>query len=425
MANGIFGGGTGTVSDPYIIEDGKDLNAIRYLFQSSSSTYKYFKITRDIDVKFDLDGAKWKPIEYFYGSIDGGRHIIYNLSIQDYTEDNIGFISTVQWNNVDVNTPVFKDLCFMNIDIDARKGVGCLCGYANIAVNNNALLAKNVSVFGKIKGKHLSGTLGSIDYTYNSSTDFRLLDNCYFDLEYIPTSDDSTMSIICNKITNTYEQNVSFIISDTIIRNRLSKEYVLDNKIKMISSTTTKIPVYSIRNIIVNEDIVDENCLNLETLTYDEFDKANVLFDNFLYKKDEKKRLYWKVDDNGIKPSLLYNNTILIKSNEGWFTYKDDSSGTYLKKLSNINMPEMEEFYLNGINNSYLLRRDFWNEVKAKLHNITVYNIYKNIYTKNVSVDSMHIARADDTHTESDNKYLYRYSYDFTGREEFNVNRIG
>ena len=126
MANGMFGGGIGTIYNPYIIEDGKDLNAIRYLFQSSSSTYKYFKITRDIDVKFDLDGAKWKPIKYFYGSIDGGRHIIYNLSIQDYTEDNIGFISTVQWNNTDVNTPVFKDLCFMNIDIDARKGVGCL-----------------------------------------------------------------------------------------------------------------------------------------------------------------------------------------------------------------------------------------------------------------------------------------------------------
>ena len=54
MANGIFGGGTGTIYNPYIIEDGKDLNAIRYLFQSSSSTYKYLKITRDIDVKFDF-----------------------------------------------------------------------------------------------------------------------------------------------------------------------------------------------------------------------------------------------------------------------------------------------------------------------------------------------------------------------------------
>lgn len=424
MAHGTFGGGAGTVSNPYIIEDGKDLNAIRYLFQSSSSTYKYFKITRDIDVKFDLDGAKWKPIEYFYGSIDGNNHIIYNLQIQDYTSDNIGFISTIRWDNTDVNTPIFKDLCFMNIDIDARKGVGCLGGYANISVTNNALLAKNVSVFGKIKGKHLSGVINNIDYTYNGDISLRFLNNCYFDLEYTTTSDDSTMSAICSKFTSTYAQTITSNITNTIIRNKTSKNCVLDNKIKLISNMINATLTYSVGSVVVNECIEDENCSSLTTLTYDEFNKANAVFDNFLYQKDNKNKLYWVVDNNGIEPSLLRNNFILIKSDEGFFTYQNDvnHAGTHLKKLNNTLMPEIEVFRKNGIDNTYLLRRDFWNEVREKLHNVTIYNTYSNIYNKNVTIDSLHMDRVEDNeHTELDNKNIYRYSYTFTGKEEFTV----
>ena len=71
---------------------------------------------------------------------------------------------------------------------------------------------------------------------------------------------------------------------------------------------------------------------------------------------------------------------------------------------------------------TYLLRRDFWNEVREKLHNITIYNVYSNIYNKDVAVDSLHMDKVEDNeHTESDNKNIYRYSYTFTGKEEFTV----
>ena len=48
----------------------------------------------------------------------------------------------------------------------------------------------------------------------------------------------------------------------------------------------------------------------------------------------------------------------------------------------------------------------------------------KNMYTKNTEVDSISMKKVVSDKSESDNKYIYKYSYTFTGKEEFAMNNI-
>ena len=96
MANGKFGGGDGTSTNPYLIEDADDLNAIR--FKSNMC----FKMVNDInlaDGKYNI-GQGWNPINEFSGSFDGNWHKIVNLYINRPTQDYIAFFGSVLNANI-------------------------------------------------------------------------------------------------------------------------------------------------------------------------------------------------------------------------------------------------------------------------------------------------------------------------------------
>ena len=69
MANGLFGGGNGTVNNPYLVEDAEDLNAVRNKFGDY-----YFLQTQDIDLS---NYPNWQPIanssENFTGIYKGNN----------------------------------------------------------------------------------------------------------------------------------------------------------------------------------------------------------------------------------------------------------------------------------------------------------------------------------------------------------------
>ena len=165
MANGIFGGGTGSSDDPYIIEDGKDLSAIRYFFANPEiSTYKYFKITWDINLSIDIDEKNWEPIKYFYGQIDGDRHVIRGLSIKNYSDNAVGFILSAK---IYENKPIMKNLCFTGINIRGKKNVCCLfCDVTMAGSSNEISLIKNVSLIGEISGKYMAAVTNNIVFYY-------------------------------------------------------------------------------------------------------------------------------------------------------------------------------------------------------------------------------------------------------------------
>lgn len=73
MANGDFGGGYGTLKEPYLVEDVLDLNAVRH------NLFGYYYQTNDIYLE-----EKWDPIgPMFQGGYDGGFHKIDNLNVEE------------------------------------------------------------------------------------------------------------------------------------------------------------------------------------------------------------------------------------------------------------------------------------------------------------------------------------------------------
>jgi hypothetical protein len=85
-----FAGGTGTLSNPYLVSNATQLRAIACLKQTEPSTY--YALTNDIDV----GGANFIPLgvegDYFRGGIDGRGYTIDNLTMIYPGSSNIGFL---------------------------------------------------------------------------------------------------------------------------------------------------------------------------------------------------------------------------------------------------------------------------------------------------------------------------------------------
>ena len=118
MANGKFGGGDGTSTNPYLIEDADDLNAIR--FKSNMC----FKMVNDInlaDGKYNI-GQGWNPINEFSGSFDGNWHKIVNLYINRPTQDYVAFFGNVLNANI-------QRLFFVDANVIAHNDVAIVARY--------------------------------------------------------------------------------------------------------------------------------------------------------------------------------------------------------------------------------------------------------------------------------------------------------
>ena len=102
-----FAGGTGSITEPYLISNGAELRYLTNLcYSNSDATYgKYYKITNDI-VLNDTSIANWtasannfgisRPYNMwgFRGHLDGANHIIKGLYMNEPTNDYIGLFPT-------------------------------------------------------------------------------------------------------------------------------------------------------------------------------------------------------------------------------------------------------------------------------------------------------------------------------------------
>lgn len=71
MSSGNFGGGSGTSTDPYIVEDWADFAAI-------TDRTAYYKLSVDLDANNRNNGV-WEPFEIVFKSLDGDSHHIRNI----------------------------------------------------------------------------------------------------------------------------------------------------------------------------------------------------------------------------------------------------------------------------------------------------------------------------------------------------------
>ena len=155
-SNQNFAGGNGTKSDPFQIENVKQLNMIReYLDQN-------FVLIQDIDLK-EVDN--FKPIGSedtpFKGVLDGSGKSIKNLKINRPDEEYVGLFGFIS------DKALIKNICLENVNIRGNIDVGGLSGH----VKNSDI--KNSCVTGNITGKSYTGGMvgynkGRLHYSYTN-----------------------------------------------------------------------------------------------------------------------------------------------------------------------------------------------------------------------------------------------------------------
>ena len=75
-------------TNPYIIEDVADLNAVRNFYTKDSTTPYNFKLDCHLDLK-GSDFENWTPIPNFLGTFDGNFNCIYNLKIKERKKNDL------------------------------------------------------------------------------------------------------------------------------------------------------------------------------------------------------------------------------------------------------------------------------------------------------------------------------------------------
>ena len=145
--------GSGTVADPYVIGNLKDLKEFRDDV-NAGNTYKgkYVSVTADID----LGGEEWTPIGNssisFQGIFDANENTISNLVINGGSSSNIGFFGYTTDGEV-------KNLTIENAKVSGRLNVAVVAGtpyttkYTNIKVTGHVEV-KGMAYVGGVGGKN-------------------------------------------------------------------------------------------------------------------------------------------------------------------------------------------------------------------------------------------------------------------------------
>lgn len=164
MANGLFGGGSGTALSPYLIEDATDLNAIRT--KSTSAVYKLVK-------NINMDNYPYTPIPSFTGTLDGNGFSIMFLNIDlGNATDNCGLFVTLGAN------AKIRNLQITDSYFTAKSYIGAIAA----KIGGEGVVIENCFVGGGIIGTSFLGGLVGYNPSWNVT-----IKNCFNDA-YISTS---------------------------------------------------------------------------------------------------------------------------------------------------------------------------------------------------------------------------------------------
>lgn len=170
MANGNFGGGDGTVNNPFLVEDAYDLDAIRQFIGDSK---RYFIQVNDIDMS---GFGNFVPIGNGYGSnaisidYNGMGHKIYNLYIDNSHATGSQESKTALFGSVKSSSSI------SNLGIENCNIIGTYAtSFANtaplVAYENDKTIITNCYATGTVKGGGAGGLVGDNSNLY--------LENCY------------------------------------------------------------------------------------------------------------------------------------------------------------------------------------------------------------------------------------------------------
>ena len=191
-----FAGGKGTPSEPYLISNASELYyLVTEVSKANNADFtknKYFKITNDIYLNDVQDGTPVQNLtkpkswgnnlkapdtsakNFFYGTLDGGGHVIYGMYVYNYV--NPGLFGAI------ANGSTVKNLGFENFYFEGGAGsAGALAGYANWAGLSGSTAkisncyVKNATMVAGSSNK-LANAGGFIGNASNATIEFS---NCY------------------------------------------------------------------------------------------------------------------------------------------------------------------------------------------------------------------------------------------------------
>lgn len=187
-----YSGGSGLVSDPFLISTPQELDSIRYYINL------HYKLTQniDMDVAPFNSGEGWMPIgtnssgQEFSGSLDGNGYKIQNLYINRPTKDYVGLFGTTK-------NAVIKNIGIEEADVTGKNYVGALIGINFSEVSNSYSTGSMTGV------NHTGGLLGALE-TWDGST--ALLSNSYSTASAF-SSDYAAGGLVGRQISGTIENS--------------------------------------------------------------------------------------------------------------------------------------------------------------------------------------------------------------------------
>lgn len=417
MASGKFGGGNGSASTPYLIEDVKDLNAIRFFPD------KCFKLTQSINLSvypYNTNSG-WLPIANFCGQLDGDGHKIINLYINRPNIDNVGFFSVIfKKTNIDL---VVKNLYFDNATVYGNNNVGVVAGAINIqetvAPQTNYFFEK-LKITGTINGSNQVGAvLGRIywDGTFAWTPNFILNSRTTVKVT-VKSSGVDYSGLVGYGALSRGTIKVSHFISDCSFSNIVA------------GATTTLNPNHWTRTD-TNGITYDNSFYSSDTWTYGTKtnNKTNqelsvVTLGDFDKQINPDGTLVWsfKKNDRVVDLNLFLFKKHFIKTSKGYYIYDFDKS-QWVKKFDKPYT--REQLIANAMDNVDNIPFKGWDALKALLPSgETTFDLIDIIedsngttYTEsilNMDLDSTHTAGTDKklfskkiTFVDSNGKKLY------------------
>lgn len=349
MANGVFGGGSGISTNPYLIEDAVDLVAINK-FPSA-----YFKLSRNINLgvyPFNTEKG-WSPICNFTGSLDGNGKKILNLYINRPENDNVGLFLGI--TNTDTGQLKIKNLAIENANVCGHSNVGILAGNITNAQSSgviNPSFINNCKFTGNVKGfSNTGGVIGQSLFTGAAGYLTNVFQDVYIDVNVTASNNNSSFGSVIGQwnslsgnagVTGKLVNVLSVSSFSNIIMNKEDISFqpfafgYSQNALAMSRCCFDK-DKWSSSSVTLNsigcttEELVQDTVAQYHTILDSE---GNNIWD---IQNDIEKSRFPEL-------SLFNTKTIYIKAGESYYTYKnsawDEVFNTY---------PTIEEAIASGM----------------------------------------------------------------------------
>lgn len=423
MANGNFGGGKGTESNPYLIEDGVDLCNI------NSFPSAYFKLARNINLgiyPFNIEKG-WNPIRNFSGVFDGNGKKISNLYINRLTDDNVGlFANLINDNNGILK---IKNLFVENAVIHAHNNVGIIAGTIDNAQTSgsiNSLFIENCKITGKVAGYSYVGgvvgrvsqdTNGALEIHTNTSYVVTAIKNVYADTEISADNNNDNFGGVVGGWNNNY----------TFSANEPSK---LENVLS-VSTFSRKIQGQEDLSFQPTAFGYDKNNKKLTKCYYDSerwesnsvatgsvgLTADNLYGDNeagFHNIVDDSANAIWGIRKDNYPDLTIFNNKhILIKANDVYYKYQDGEWKKIFDRIPTIDETEENGMSSNDIRNLGLAE---WNSFLTEHsgENISIISFENYSDGTEISERLNSAGTIDQTESDARDKNLFKAAFNFS-----------